>query len=109
MTQWIKSDTGDIIDTAQGQGITVAGTYYLNRARLDLMRPFAFSASTKTATHTATLQLFAAGSGATLNLGSPIVPVFGTPVLAADEYTLTGDRGIVVSSLTGTVYPEAIQ
>lgn len=109
MTQWIKPDTGEIIDTAMGQGITIAGTYYLNRARLDPMRPFAFSASTKATTHTATIQLFAAGSGATLNLGSPIVPVFGTPVLAADEYTLTGDRGIVVSGLTGEVFPEANQ
>lgn len=52
MTQWIKSDDGTIIDTPTA-GITVTGTYYLNKARMDLNRPFVFGASVRTAGHTA--------------------------------------------------------
>ena len=108
MTQWIKSD-GTIIDTALGQGITEAGTYYLNKAKMDLHRPFAFGASVRTAGHTATVQLFAEVSGVKTNLDSALVPTYGSPAAGANEYSLTGDRGIVVSGITGTVYPEAVQ
>lgn len=108
MTQWIKSDDGTIIDTSTA-GITVAGTYYLNKAKLDLHRPFAFGASVRTADHTATVQLFAEVSGVKTNLGSALVPTYGSPAAGANEYSLTGDRGIVVSGITGTIYPEAVQ
>lgn len=109
MTQWIKSDTKQIIDTAMGQGITVAGTYYLNRANMNHQTTFAFGAKTLVVTHTATLQLFAEVAGAKLNLGSPITPVFGTPVVVDEEYSCVGERGIIVTDVTGTVYPEAVQ
>ena len=108
MTQWIKSDDGTIIDTSTA-GITVAGTYYLNKARMDLNRPFVFGASVRTAGHTATVQLFAEVAGVATNLGSALVPTFGSPAADTDETSLTGRRGIVVSGLTGTVYPEAEQ
>lgn len=109
MTQWIKSDTKEIIDTALGQGISVAGTYYLNRARMDHHRPFAFAAKVLAAGHTATVQLFAEVAGAKTNLDAALVPTNGSPAAAANEYSLTGERGIVVSGITGTVYPEAVQ
>jgi hypothetical protein len=109
MSQWIPAAGGPIIDTALGQGITEAGTYYLNKAKMDLHRPFAFGASVRTAGHTATVQLFAEVTGVKTNLGSALVPTNGSPASGANEYSLTADRGIVVSGITGTVYPEAVQ
>lgn len=108
MTQWIKTD-GSIVDTAKGEGITAAGTYLLNRATMDRNRPFVFGAVAKTAGHTASVQLFADVVGVRTNLGSALVPTFGFPAAGADEYTLTGERGIVVSAISGAVFPEALQ
>ena len=108
MTQWV-STTGQIIDTAAGQGITVAGTYMLNRARMDLHRPFVFGAKVLTAGHTATVQLVSDVLGVQTNLGTALVPTFGSPAADTEETSLTGERGIVVSGITGTVYPEALQ
>ena len=109
MSKWIPAAGGDIIDTGAGQGVSADGIYKLLRGEMDLDRPFVFAAQTKVATHTATVQLRANVLGVVTNLGTALVPVFGTPTAGADEYTLTGEREIVVSGLVGTVYPEAIQ
>lgn len=109
-TKWIDS-TGAKIDT-RSAGITANGTYYLDKLgsdNLDPTRPFIFGARVASAGHTATIQLFAEVAGAKMNLGSALVPTNGSPVIAPDEYTLTGKRGIVVTGITGTVYPEVGQ
>ena len=108
MSKWIKSDTHQIVDT-NVSGITEAGTYFLLRNDMERQRNFVFGAKTKVAGYTASVQLFADVVGVRTNLGDPLVPTFGFPAAGTDEYTLTGERGIVVSSLTGAVYPEAIQ
>lgn len=108
MTKWIKSDTKQVIDTNVA-GITVDGTYYLLRNEMERTRPFVFGAKVMEAGHTATVQLFADVLGVVTNLGSALVPTNGSPAAGTNEYTLTGERGIVVSGVTGTVYPEAIQ
>ena len=109
MARWINADTGALTDTATGAGITVAGTYYLDKGNMILGRPFALGAQTKTATHTATIQLFAEIAGAKTSIDSALTPVSGTPVAWPNEYTLTAKMGITVSGLTGTVYPEVSQ
>lgn len=106
-TTWVTA-AGVEIDT-RSAGITANGTYYLKRDNLDLKRPFIFGARVGTAGHTATIQLFAEVAGAKMNLGPALVPVNGTPAVAPDEYTLTGNRGIVVTGITGTIYPEVDQ
>lgn len=108
MAKWLKSGTDTIVDTAVS-GITVEGDYYLLANLMDQSRTFAFGASTRTATHTATVQLWVEVSGVRTNLDSALVPVFGTPAASAKEYTCTGWQGITVSGLTGAVYPEALQ
>lgn len=107
-TKWLNPATGAIIDTNVA-GITAEGTYYLLRNALDAKRPFIFGAKVKAAGHTATVQLFAEVASAKTNLGGPLTPSNGSPVMGADEYTLTGERGIIVTGLTGTVYPEVGQ
>ena len=109
MSTWINSATGAQINVPAGQGISVDGTYYLARSRYNLASPALFGAQVKAAGHTATVQLFAECAGAKVNIGSPIVPTNGSPVIFPDEITLTGGRGIVVSGLTGIVYPEVTQ
>lgn len=112
MSKWIKYNGGTVdtgIPSTGIEGISEEGVFYLYDGDMDKSRPFAFGASTKVATHTATIQLFAEVAGARLNLGDPITPAFGTPVAVDEEFTLTGRRGIVVSWLTGIVYPEADQ
>lgn len=108
MSKWVKQGTATIIDT-DVSGITEAGTYYLLRNGMERQRNFVFGAKTKVAGHTASVQLFADVLGVRTNLGDPLVPTFGFPAAGSDEYTLTGERGIVVSALTGAVYPEALQ
>jgi len=112
MSKWIKYDGGTVdtgIPSNAVESISENGTYYLYDGDMDKSRPFVFGASTKTATHTATIQLFAEVAGARLNLGDPITTTFGSPVIVDEEYTLTGRRGIIVSGLTGIVFPEADQ
>lgn len=108
MSKWIKQGTSTIIDTS-ASGITEAGTYFLLRNDMERQRNFVFGAHVKSAGHTASVQLFADVLGVRTNLGDPLVPTFGFPAAGSDEYTLTGERGIVVSALTGAVYPEALQ
>lgn len=108
MSKWISA-SGTIIDTSKGQGITAAGTYSLLRTEMDRSRPFIFAAKVKEAGHTATLQLVSDVLGVQTNLGSPLVPTFGSPAADTEETSLTGERAIVVSGITGAVYPEAVQ
>ena len=109
MAIWIKSDTKQQIDVSQGQGITENGTYFLLRSRYSTRSPALFGARVKAPGHTAAVQLFAECAGASLTIGAPLVPTNGSPVMLTDEITLTGNRGIVVSGITGVVYPEVTQ
>lgn len=108
MSQWITA-SGQIIDTAAGQGITENGTYTLNRARMDRGLPFVFGVRVGVAGHTGTVQLFSNILGVKSNLGTALVPANGAPAVGTEEYTLTGERGITVTGITGIIYPEAIQ
>lgn len=107
MTQWI-GPSGEMIDTATA-GITQNGTYYLNKARLDQRLLFIFGVRVGAAGNTATVQLFGEVAGVKTNIDSALVPTFATPVSGANEYSLTGQRGIVVTGITGTIYPEVSQ
>ena len=109
MSTWINSATGAQINVPAGQGIEADGTYYLARNRYNPAASALFGAQVKAAGHTATVQLFAECAGAKVNIGSPIVPTNGSPAMFPDEITLTGGRGIVVTGLTGIVYPEVTQ
>ena len=108
MTLWLKAGTTTPIDT-NSAGITENGTYYLLRNRLDIRCPAIFGARVDSAGHTATVQLFAEVATAKRNIGSAITPTNGSPALLPDEITLTGERGIVVTGINGTVYPEVSQ
>lgn len=108
MAKWIKSGTSTVLDTATA-GITSHGTYYLLKNEMDCRRPALFGARVAVAGHTATVQLFAEVATAKTNIGAALVPTNGNPTMLTDEITLTGTRGIVVSGLTGTVYPEVDQ
>lgn len=108
MAQWqqfTNGNPGPLVDTDKGQGITANGDWFLIRGNMDKTREFTLGASTKIATHTATIQLFAIVAGAKQNLDPTLTPVLGTPVVWPNEYTLNGDRGITVSGIVGTVYP----
>jgi hypothetical protein len=108
--QFTNGNPGPLVDTDKGQGITANGDWLLLRSNLDKTREFSLGASTKVATHTATIQLFAVtAAGAKQSLDTALTPVFGTPVVWANEYTLNGDRGITVSGIVGTVYPTVHQ
>lgn len=109
MSKWMKSDTKAVIDTNAGQGITANGTYYLVRSDMDTKRPFLFGARVASAGHTATVQMFAEVAGAKTDIGTALVPTNGSPAMSANEITLTGERGIVVTGIIGTVFVEAAQ
>lgn len=107
MTQWI-GPSGEIIDTAS-VGITQSGTYYLNKVHLDARLPFIFGVRVAAAGNTATVQLFSEVAGVKTDIDTALVPTFAVPVAGANEYTLTGGRGIVVTGISGTIYPEVAQ
>lgn len=108
MSKWINAATGQVTDTNVA-GITANGTYFLLRNSMNPMLPFVFGATVKEAGHTASVHLYADVVGVRYSLGDAIVPTFGSPVALENEFSLTGERVIVVTSLTGAVYPEAIQ
>lgn len=108
MTKWIHSTNGTIVDTTV-DGIRVAGTYYLLRNTMDPRRNFLFGAEVKEAGHTASVQLFAEIVGVKMPIGDALVPTFGVPAALTDELTMTGERGIIVTALTGSVFPEVAQ
>lgn len=82
--------------------IRLNGTYVLGGADLDRSGYFAISASKVGAGAGATIQPIAMGSGATKNLGDPLTVVTGTPVLFDAEFSLVGQRAIVVTGLNQT-------
>lgn len=108
MTQWI-SDSGQVFDTQSGTGIFENGTYILNRARYDKTRPFVFGAMVKETGHTGTVQLFADVLGVRTLIGDPLTPTFGNPKADPYETSLTGERGILVTGIVGTIFPEVQQ
>jgi hypothetical protein len=109
MARWqqiTNGNPGPLVDTDLGQGITTNGTWYLLQQNLDKYRPITLSASVKVAGHTGTLQFVSqTPSGAAANLDTALIPVNGTPVVWPNEYSLEGDRALVITGINGTVYP----
>ena len=82
--------------------IRLNGAYLLQLVGLNPNGFFCLSASKTGAGAGATIQPIAMGSGATKNLGDPLTVVTGTPVLFDAEFSLVGQRAIVVTGLNQT-------
>lgn len=82
--------------------ISANGSYYLNKANLDIRRPFTFGGSKIGAGAGATVQLWHEVGGARVNLDAAQTITTATAKAWPNEYTLNGKRGITVTGLNGT-------
>lgn len=91
--------TGEVISPSK---VIRNGIYILELYGLNPNGFFALSASKTGAGAGATIQPIAMGSGATKNLGDPLTVTTASPKLFDNEYSLVGQRAIVVTGLNET-------
>lgn len=115
MACWRKLENGVLVgelrNTRLGQKLEAEGDYVLlvEPSGLQPQGAALVGAAVDVAGHSASVQMWGGVLGARTNIGSVLTPTNGSPTMLPDEISLTGMRGVTISSLVGGVLVEVSQ